>query len=97
MAVVAQLVRVPDCGSVGRRFESDLPPERKQQLLLFLFSAVKNRSFSLLLFIANNHITNILQVIKKIFFNGLQPFPFFASYNEKAQNDSAFFFNILSF
>ena len=27
MAVVAQLVRVPDCGSVGRRFESDLPPE----------------------------------------------------------------------
>ena len=26
-AVVAQLVRVPDCGSVGRRFESDLPPE----------------------------------------------------------------------
>ena len=28
MAVVAQLVRVPDCGSVGRRFESDLPPER---------------------------------------------------------------------
>ena len=33
MAVVAQLVRVPDCGSVGRRFESDLPPESltKQQ------------------------------------------------------------------
>ena len=29
MAVVAQLVRVPDCGSVGRRFESDLPPESK--------------------------------------------------------------------
>ena len=29
MAVVAQLVRVPDCGSVGRRFESDLPPEMK--------------------------------------------------------------------
>ena len=28
MAVVAQLVRVPDCGSVGRRFESDLPPKR---------------------------------------------------------------------
>ena len=27
-AVVAQLVRVPDCGSVGRRFESDLPPEK---------------------------------------------------------------------
>ena len=29
MAVVAQLVRVPDCGSVGRRFESDLPPRSK--------------------------------------------------------------------
>lgn len=29
MAVVAQLVRVPDCGSVGRRFESDLPPKSK--------------------------------------------------------------------
>jgi hypothetical protein len=28
MAVVAQLVRVPDCGSVGRRFESDLPPKK---------------------------------------------------------------------
>ena len=27
MAVVAQLVRVPDCGSVGRRFESDLSPK----------------------------------------------------------------------
>ena len=29
MAVVAQLVRVPDCGSVGRRFESDLPPRKE--------------------------------------------------------------------
>ena len=28
MAIVAQLVRVPDCGSVGRRFESDLSPKR---------------------------------------------------------------------
>ena len=27
MAIVAQLVRVPDCGSVGRRFESDLSPK----------------------------------------------------------------------
>ena len=24
--VVAQLVRAPDCGSGGRRFETDLPP-----------------------------------------------------------------------
>ena len=26
MVVVAQLVRAPDCGSGGRRFETDLPP-----------------------------------------------------------------------
>ena len=29
MVVVAQLVRAPDCGSGGRRFETDLPPESK--------------------------------------------------------------------
>ena len=27
--VVAQLVRAPDCGSGGRRFETDLPPLTK--------------------------------------------------------------------
>lgn len=27
MVVVAQLVRVPDCGSGGRRFEPGLPPK----------------------------------------------------------------------
>ncbi len=27
MVVVAQLVRAPDCGSGGRRFETDLPPK----------------------------------------------------------------------
>ncbi len=40
MAVVAQLVRVPDCGSVGRRFESDLPPSKENSdkvLPLFFF------------------------------------------------------------
>ena len=26
--VVAQLVRAPDCGSGGRRFETDLPPRK---------------------------------------------------------------------
>ena len=26
MVVVAQLVKAPDCGSGGRRFETDLPP-----------------------------------------------------------------------
>ncbi len=29
MVVVAQLVRAPDCGSGGRRFETDLPPKIK--------------------------------------------------------------------
>ena len=28
MVVVVQLVRTPDCGSGGRRFESGLPPSR---------------------------------------------------------------------
>ena len=28
MVVVAQLVRAPDCGSGGRRFETDLPPQK---------------------------------------------------------------------
>ena len=39
MAIVAQLVRVPDCGSVGRRFESDLSPKviQKQQELSCCF------------------------------------------------------------
>ncbi len=42
MVVVAQLVRAPDCGSGGRRFETDLPPlfERddiESSLFLFLY------------------------------------------------------------
>ena len=28
MVVVAQLVRAPDCGSGGRRFEPGLPPQK---------------------------------------------------------------------
>ena len=32
MVVVAQLVRAPDCGSGGRRFETDLPPNFKEVL-----------------------------------------------------------------
>ena len=30
MVVVAQLVRAPDCGSGGRRFETGLPPKVKR-------------------------------------------------------------------
>ncbi len=33
MVVVAQLVRAPDCGSGGRRFETDLPPALKTLLV----------------------------------------------------------------
>ena len=32
MVVVAQLVRAPDCGSGGRRFETDLPPQNNKEL-----------------------------------------------------------------
>ena len=41
MVGVAQLVRVSDCGSEGRRFESGLPPQKIKQpigLLIFLGS-----------------------------------------------------------
>ncbi len=40
MVVVAQLVRAPDCGSGGRRFETDLPPKQNLQgnLEVFLWS-----------------------------------------------------------
>ena len=31
MVVVAQLVRAPDCGSGGRRFETGLPPKQNPQ------------------------------------------------------------------
>ena len=37
MVDVAQLVRVPDCGSVGRGFESHLPPRKKRRQLTSLF------------------------------------------------------------
>ena len=33
MVVVAQLVRAPDCGSGGRRFETDLPPSPNKGLM----------------------------------------------------------------
>ena len=32
MVVVAQLVRAPDCGSGGRRFETALPPLLNQRI-----------------------------------------------------------------
>ena len=54
MAVVAQLVRVPDCGSVGRRFESDLPPKRlktaicKHKSLFFFMTETGQKTWRIL-------------------------------------------------
>ena len=49
MVDVAQLVRVPDCGSVGRGFESHLPPRIKKDVKrrLFFFSHQVSKSPSL--------------------------------------------------
>lgn len=38
MVVVAQLVRALDCGSRGRRFEPDLPPQKPQLEITEAFS-----------------------------------------------------------
>lgn len=38
MVVVAQLVRAPDCGSGGRRFESGLPPDTLENIRGFLLN-----------------------------------------------------------
>lgn len=40
MVDVAQLVRVVDCGSIGRGFESHLPPKRGIFISRFLFDIV---------------------------------------------------------
>jgi hypothetical protein len=38
MVVVAQLVRAPDCGSGGRRFEPDLPPLKPEEIQALFIS-----------------------------------------------------------
>ena len=43
MVVVAQLVRAPDCGSGGRRFETDLPPQKEsftEMWSFFLYESI---------------------------------------------------------
>ena len=46
MVVVAQLVRAPDCGSGGRRFETALPPifkpSRNWGFFVLYYSAIIN-------------------------------------------------------
>ncbi len=44
MVVVAQLVRAPDCGSGGRRFEPGLPPKTKLLYTERLFLFVKKKT-----------------------------------------------------
>ena len=43
MVVVAQLVRAPDCGSGGRRFETDLPPKYGRIVLPFFMGSTQLR------------------------------------------------------
>ena len=50
MVGVAQLVRVPDCGSEGRGFESLLPPQKQESrtlVLLFLVLTLSHKTISL--------------------------------------------------
>ena len=63
MVVVAQLVRAPDCGSGGRRFETDLPPKKtkpfgNEGLFLFLKTTPnlpKKNTFTATLLAVNRH------------------------------------------
>ena len=45
MVVVAQLVRAPDCGSGGRRFEPGLPPKSRINVGIFVFHLFAFESF----------------------------------------------------
>ncbi len=38
MVVVAQLVRAPDCGSGGRRFDPDHPPKKLREIGAFFIT-----------------------------------------------------------
>ena len=52
MVVVAQLVRAPDCGSGGRRFETDLPPKKTKPFRnerLFLYTLIRVLCYSVAL------------------------------------------------
>ena len=50
MVDLAQLVRVPDCGSEGRGFESHLPPSKKREIpngvSFFVALSLKMRTFA---------------------------------------------------
>ena len=45
MVDVAQLVRVADCGSVGRGFEPHLPPLKRDRFFYRVFYVIMLKSF----------------------------------------------------
>tara|TARA_B100000941_G_scaffold268185_1_gene224657 strand:+ start:280 stop:441 length:162 start_codon:yes stop_codon:yes gene_type:complete len=49
MVVVAQLVRAPDCGSGGRRFETGLPPKTPPKTEGFYYYDTRKFYLSVLL------------------------------------------------
>ena len=60
---IAQLVRAPDCGSGGRRFESDYPPPYKKKGILPFFHICLNMEF---LFVEQyNRILGCRQVVRQ--------------------------------
>ena len=63
MVDIAQLVRAPDCGSGGRRFESDYPPHIKRKGILPFFHICLNMEF---LFVEQyNRILGCRQVVRQ--------------------------------
>ena len=62
MVVVAQLVRAPDCGSGGRRFEPGLPPKIKG--LFFRPFFVSILSFKIIFTFDNNYFNSFTNPIK---------------------------------
>ena len=62
--VVAQLVRAPDCGSGGRRFETDLPP--KNLLQIFALTCLHRQGFLFLRhYIHRNAILRLHFIFRK--------------------------------
>ena len=47
MVVVVQLVRTPDCGSGGRRFESGLPPKFLNDRIFFYMPILLGKSIKI--------------------------------------------------
>ena len=47
MVVVVQLVRTPDCGSGGRRFESGLPPKFFNDRIFFYMPILLGKSIKI--------------------------------------------------